>query len=396
MKKFVFVFLLLNILFSLNAQTPEAYIEYIEKIKVEINQEKASGESTTRALRQLRSELSDIYESFESQKYTNSTYDNTLKMSVINYDKVKQGWTFVFSADIAGRKKLFNQKICIPYSVFTGKKFTPVEKMTEHQKEDYEYSVEIYNDLLMNSGIILSARLSYSFKKWAAASEYRFCPDLLVLYENQNGIDKPLIFLSSRDLSSVMFTVKPQVEVRSDFQIKADYEKCQALLEAESDNGLAENNNEEEDSEESIQAGRRAFYLDVELKEKEPVFVRGTLTWAIGTYAFAGATIGYDLTSMENNSVYDFGAVLGFNACITKLFRPFVIGVADISTDNHLTLKPGAGLDFKIGHLMFTAVANYNFDWNLTPVINNVVNASFSDIEREDYVTFSFGMGVTW
>lgn len=394
MKKLFIFFLFTAFSFLLTAQTPEAYIEYIENLKVKINQEKALSESPTKSLRQLKSELADIYESFENQKFTVSTYENKLKLKLLDYDKVKQGWNFILTSDIAGRKKVFNQKLCIPYSVFTKKRFTDVNKMTEHQKEDYEYLVEVYDRLLHNSGIILSARLEYSFKVWATASEYRLSPDLLIIYENKNGMDTPLVFVPEKELKKVTFVVEPQVEVRSDFQIKADYEKCASILESENDSLVTEEAEDEE--EESIQAGRRSFYLEVEIKEKDPVFVRGTLTWPLAKYAFAGATIGYDLTSVEGNSIYDFGAILGMNVCITKFFRPFIIGIADISTGNNLILKPGAGLDFKIGHLLFTAIANYNFDWNLTPLINSVVNASFSNLDREDYMTFSFGIGVTW
>ncbi|MBB5218599.1 hypothetical protein HNP77_000968 [Treponema rectale] len=396
LKKIIFITVYIFASGCLFAQTPGEYIEYIENLKTQINEVKSDDNVSSRTVRQLRNELSDIYDLFENENFVVKT-DNGLKLRIGNYDKEKQGWDVFLEADIAGRKKLFNQKLSLPYSVFTGKKFTPVKRMTSHQKEDYEYSVEIYNELLNNSGIILSAELNYSIKKWAAASEYRFVPHSVVFYESRNGIDKPLFSVGEKNLKHVTFIEKTQVEIRSDYQIKVDYERCASILESEA--GIDENSDfqdESEDGNDSLQSGRRVFFGEVEIREKEPVFVRGSLTWGMGRFGFAGATVGYDLTSIDSTAIYDFGLLAGLNMSITKFFRPYVQGAAEIATDNHFTLKASAGLDFKIGYLLFTAAANYNFDWNLTPLINDFVNSSLTDVKREDYVTYSFGMGVTW
>ena len=396
LKKFFFIISHIFILECLSAQTPVEYIEYIESLKAQINEVKSDDSVSSRTVRQLRNELSEIYELFESEKFVLKT-DEGLRLRIGNYDKEKQGWDVFLEADIAGRKRMFNEKFSLPYSVFTGKKFTPVKRMTSHQREDYEYSVEVYNELLNNSGIILSAELNYSIKKWAAASEYRFVPLSVVFYESRNGTDKPLFLVGEKNLTPVTFMENRQIEIRSDYQIKVDYERCASILESES--GMSENSSFQDDDideDDSVQRGRRLFIGEVEIRDKEPVFVRGTLTWGMGRFGFAGATVGYDLTSIDSTAIYDFGLLAGLNVCITKFFRPYVLGAAEIATDNHFTLKASAGLDFKIGHLLFTAAANYNFDWNLTPLINDFVNSSLADVKRTDYVTYSFGMGVTW
>lgn len=332
-------------------------------------------------------EINRAYSKLESGTYYATSLTDALTVRVGNYDGQTGTWPLTVTSEMFGYTTLFNREISLSYKDVTGKKNIDISKMTDAQKNAYDDDVTIYDSLFRSATPVFYVNLTYKIMKWKDASEYHFIPvqcDIVRIGKKHKTIHT----VKKNNMESTEFTIYPQVEIRTDKEIKSDQERAdKTLLKEEKENpsasrfasssslysssasvaydysqpsssgytGRESSNNDDEKKE---RKGRGTFYISG-LYERNDIFKNDYfekiqddldepygfggelhLTLSHGSYRFWGISGG--ITSMEYGNVYDeaekkvrddleanvyFGKMVeGLALNIGSHFRPYFYG----------------------------------------------------------------------
>lgn len=168
------------------------------------------------------------YTKLESGLYSvSSLEDNVLTVRIDDYDGDDAGWNLHITSELFGYTTLFEDDILLSYTDVTGIKNTKVSTMTDAQLKDYNDNVELYDALFRGQAQVFYVKLSYKLMRWKDASEYHFIPqklEVIRLEKKKNGKIKEIKTCSklANEMNSADFIVYPQVEIRTNGEIKSD------------------------------------------------------------------------------------------------------------------------------------------------------------------------------
>ena len=347
------------------------------------------------------SAIKSMYAELENDTYTVSTRDGSLKMLIDEYNVEDTFWPVNISGVFFDDHVKINKDVELLYSTLMERRYVPEKDMADYQRRDYEYYVMDYESKIRSGETIFYAEIHFKIQRWLKASQYRFVPEELVFYKiakQDRKID------TIRDLPPVVWSYKPEIEYRTKREIDQDVQKIKQILYAESKGPQEEE--QEPYSEKEEYKGRRAIYFTLdtfrnyddeddlhssENSETDLSSFDAVLTFGLGSYAFAGLDLCFDLNEQNQKTVYSFGCLFGANIEVLNFFRPYIQTGAGVRTDDRFVLKAGAGLDIMIGHMLITG--SYNYVWNNAFSSDQTKS---SDRENKRYNSISVGCGITW
>ena len=374
----------------------EDRIQTIETYKLIL----ASGNSDYVFTQEEISYINSMYSELENDVYTISTRDGSLKMEVGDYDMERTLWPVSFSGTFFDRHVNLEKDIHLLYSTLMERRYVAEKDMADYQRRDYEFYVTEYETKIRAGEEVFYAEIHFRIQKWVKPSQYRFVPEELVLYKiakQERVID------TIKDLPTVIWSYKPEIEYRTKKEIDADYKKTKRILYAES-RQAAKIEEDESISEEDNYTGRRAIYFTLDtfqnngsdpnspsISKIELNSFDAALTFGIGNYVFAGLELCFDLNDQTKKTIYSFGGLLGVSIELLRTFRPFIQTGLAFRTDDKLVYKAGAGLDLIIGHMMI--IGAYNHIWNDS---FSSAEEDSTDDKKQSFNSFSIGFGITW
>lgn len=379
-----------GMLFAATAKDAEERIQTIESFKSSILH---SQENRLFSDEEFEA-LNLLYEVLESDEYTVSSLDGGMNFSVGNYSLVETKWPVEISGLFFGKKYLYERSVDLLYSTVLEKKYVAEQDMTEYQRRDYEYYVNEYENRLRSGETVFYAELTFKITHWNNPSEYRFDPLSLKIYKIARR-PREILFIDETDFKD-FFQFSDEPEFRTEKQIGQNSARIRQLLKNEAKDASSEKAGKKK--KQSEQKGRRAFYISTDTEREHFGFsdvqfstftldnVYGNLTFGLGKFLFAGISIGFDLGSINRNSVYSFGGLFGANLNLGSYLRPYASTGISARTDDKVVFKAGAGLDITFGHFMINI--GYDYNWS------NSLDASKNENTR--YSTYSAGIGLTW
>lgn len=402
MKSIAVFFLVLLLPLKIFSQTKiQTQIENIENLKreyIELKNDSTTENAPQR--RAIRKQILNIYSDMENSTFTENTNGKNLTLEIKDYNIEKQGWNISLNCSIVEGYNLFNREFVLPYNYVTKKQFVDRTKMNARQIKSYENLIETYDELFRSSSLFLGAQLTFKITKWLDASEYIFTPESCTIFILGSTSNQIIYTFSPEELEPVQFTILPQIEIRSEAQIRSDREQLTG--------GEKIYEEEEESENKTEQKGRRTFVISMEYKKEgfspSDFYYKnlkidnagGTLTWGLNDYTFAGLLVNYNIKSINSTSIYEIGAKLGANYSITNFMRPYADGTVSIQTDNKIFLKAGAGIDFKISHFMINFAYDYNWRFNFEPIFDSNPITNIRDVTVTKLHSFSVGIGLSW
>ncbi|MDO4506703.1 MAG: hypothetical protein Q4B64_07115 [Spirochaetales bacterium] len=374
----------------------EARIQTIETYKLIL----ASGNSDYAFTQEEISRINSMYDELEKDVYTISTRDGSLNMEIGEYDIERTYWPVSFSGSYFEKHVSIEKDITLLYSTLMERRYVAEKDMADYQRRDYEFYVTEYETKIRSGEEVFHAEIHFKIQKWVKPSQYRFVPEELVLYKTAK---QERVIDTIKDLPTVIWSYKPEIEYRTKKEIDADYQRTKRILYAES-RQAAKNEEDEVISEEDNYTGRRAIYFSLDtfrnkgsdpnspsISKIELNSFDAALTFGIGNYVFAGLELCFDLNDQTKKTIYSFGGLLGGSIELFKIFRPFIQTGIAFRTDDRLVYKAGAGLDLIIGHMLITGA--YNHIWNNS---FSSSNEDSTEKKNQSFHSFSIGFGITW
>lgn len=388
-------------------------------------------------------EINRAYSKLESGTYCATSLTDALTVRVGNYDGQTGTWPLTVTSEMFGYTTLFNREIPLSYKDVTGKKDIDISKMTDAQKDAYDEDVTIYDSLFRSATPVFYVNLTYKIMKWKDASEYHFIPvkcDIVRIGKKHKTIHT----VKKNNMESAEFTIFPQVEIRTDKEIKSDQERAdKTLLKEEKENpsasrfatssllhsssasmaydysqpsysGYTDNENSYVD-EGWKRKGRGTFYIsglyekhdifknnyfeEIQDDLDEPYGVSGELhlTLSQGTYRFWGISGG--ITSMEYGNVYDSAEKkLRDDLEANVYFGKMVEGLA-LNIGSHFRPYFYGGISLFASPYNFISYENGEYDEDLLPGPDKVIGLHLGggfDIILARYLMISFGVDYGW
>ena len=345
--------------------------------------------------------LDKAYKTLESGFYTATSLTGGLTLTVSSFNRASGGWYAHVTSGRTG-SGTFSHSALISYEALTGEKFVAPEEMTRLERKDFERIVAMYNALFARDVIVIYAQLKYKVESWENASEYRLVPDTCQFFRVDKS--KAILELKKNQMESSVFSLEPEIEIRTPDEIQADKEKISQTLKSESEakqktlNQEKESNKKSESFFDAEQKGRKAIFLSVDTAIPPSDFVNFDLRkislnsitlnfmLGIGKFGFAGGLLGYDYLGNHQDNAYCAGFLAGGNYTLNKHLRVFAEGKASYHTNYKLCIKHGLGIDLIIGKLLGTV--GWDFD----------LYFDFTHPESPCGISHDFfaGLGVTW
>lgn len=341
--------------------------------------------------------INSLYSQLEKDEYSVSTRDGSLSYSVDEYDIEETLWPVRISAELFDGNIKIDEEISLLYSNMMERQYILLSKMTEYQRRDYEYSVSEYENKFRAGKEQIHIEVIFKIQHWNKASQYRFKPEKIVVWKIAK---KDRIILSLENMNAETWTCTPAVEFRTRKEIESDSKRTKKILYAES---RASKEKEPKEKEYEKKSGRRAIVFSLstwnegldsqELKQEMTLSsFDASLTFGFGKIAFGGIELSFDLTDRAKQSEYAFGGIVGASIEVADFLRPYLAGGIGARTDDRIIFKTGAGIDFKMNHLLLNFAYFYNW--------NNTIGSSSERPAQEDgnkkYHSFSTGIGFTW
>lgn len=372
------------------------------------------------------SDLSTLYRSLESVKYTNSSFADNFKIAIGEFNANSGTWPVTFTAKMYGFDDLFKVTVHVSYAEISGNKFIPLDKLTDEEFLAFHDSLEFYSAAIREVPQIFCGKVTFQVYRWKQASEYRIVPErfeLTLLGKKNKSLTK-----ISDGLIPRIFVMRPATEVRSESEIAVDAVKANKIIsqeakakETEADKLVKEYSSSYEYSKKSvnreptIQKGRGAFMLTTGLyfanedfanfdtKMLVPELVGFDINFPYGKFAFWGINTGLYLPISEGNLNSELGLNLGFNFKITNYIRPYVQASGNIDSLYNGILKLGGGCDFMLGKLL---MLNFNYAYRWAYSFNNQLNPAVdrTTLTKEELDSIpctsshkmSIGFGIGW
>ena len=401
-KPLILTFLVFSLIpvFGADIKTAEGRIESIESIKAALFASK-NGEPFTR---EENDTIRQMYKVLEGEDYTVSSINDELKFRISPYDIESATWKINISGDYFGGLLKFEREFEIPYSVILEKRFIHPANMTEHQRDDYEYYVNEYENRFIAGETIIYAEVTFRITHWEEASQYRILPREIRLYK----LAKHSRLIDSRDGKSEPEYIvhNPPIEYRTERQIKFDSNRIKRILKNEEKENTEEVKENSSDDKFLDQSGRRCAIItldyemedfnfgDLKFSSMELDNAEGRLIWGIGKFFFGELEFGIDLDSVKEEPIYSFGLAGGANYTFNGVFRPFVdVGIRGRS-DNKAVAKFGGGMDFLLGHFQITLGYNYNIASSESYV--RTLTSEEKLFLPKKFSTYYLGIGLNW
>lgn len=357
-------------------------------------------------------DMETLYQILESQTYTASSKDGSLLFEVGDYDTKNQCWPVELKFKFENSDEVWSTQCNLLYSDVLIKTFISDKQMTQRQRNEYEFNVNYYDNLIRENKI-LYAELTYKIRHWKAASEYRFEPISLKIYKFEKNAQ--IIFSADyTNLKKTYFYILPAIEIRDDAEKLLDDLRIEQIISYEEEEQrqlnlqmAIQNQQNSPVSEKPIQRKRNSFYLTAvsnvsnftfsDFDISHPVsFVQADFTLGLNKFMFLGAQGSYDLSSVNASPVYEAGADFGFNVNLGQHIRPFVSVVALYTSDQNLKAKIGGGFDFIFGIFMLNLGYSYNFKFDIQSIISSSSTFAQSFTNPTRNMSFSAGLGFTW
>lgn len=382
-------------------EAPKTKIQFIEQLKETIalvQMEDETGESTEF----LKAELQTAYDDLKNSTFTTSSLDSALIIRGSTYKLKKNAWTLTFYSTILDHTDLFNMDIDISFYQLTGKDYTPKTLESVEQIEFYNHAIDFYDSAFRQTIPLLYAKLTYKVIPWKKASEYRFIPQTLTIYHSDSN--KILATYDKLDLSPEVFTVYPQIEIRTKQEKDADNSRADDILEVEraeekrrTQASTVSNNTDKNKKRNAVFASANTIFTNQDFSDfqiqnigLETLGLNAVL--GIGKYGHAGLVLGYDYNNGADKS-YTMGLTSGFNFTLAKCIRPVLEFQAYYQTDNRVCGSAGLGFDFIFGKGMLTFGYDFTAKYYITETQDR---GSFSPDDIKYVHSFKAGMGVTW
>ena len=214
--------------------------------------------------------------------------------------------------------------------------------------------------------------------------------------------------IHQKELEQNFFYMEPRIEIRTEDEVKVDWQRIQSLLADESYIPDSIDDYEESQEEEKPVKGRRNFYISTNLIQNDFDFsdinfsslfldyAQGYFNLAMTKNLFAGANFGYNLKSIGQSPIYCYGIDFGTNLNFGKWCKPYIFTGLELITNNFADLKAGAGFDFIMGLFLINVSMNYNWQVNIDFFLDNNPDTKLKDAEKEQFWTYSIGIGLAW
>jgi len=362
-------------------------------------------------------ELNKMYSALESSKFSTTSINGELKLEVGVFDGKKGKWKAKVSSSIMGKEDLVFEEIELTYSEVTGKKYIPVDKMSELQFEEFTNNVNKYDSFFSSDTKALFARVSYKIIRWQNASEYRFMPNVIEIVRLDGSSEKVIHKIAFVDPK--VFVQIPMIEIRDAKQIAKEKAKTVNRLEREqkakekrlgiklySDPDVAA---KAYNKDPVIQKGRGSVIISVMDSEdfSQPQVgidqLHMDVTIGLGKFGFIGGDFGVLFPIQKNDFVLNGGLIGGLNVHAGRFLRPYVLVGADYEMGYTVVGKAGAGCDLILAKV-FDINLGYTFNYNfgLSEFINQdvmtsiIINGGTPQVRRSYNHMFSVGIGFAW
>lgn len=357
-------------------------------------------------------DMETLYQILESQTYTASSKDNSLLFEVGDYDTKNQCWPVNLKFKFENSDEVWSTQCNLLYSDVLIKTFISDNQMTQRQRNEYEFNVNYYDNLIRENKI-LYAELTYKIRHWKAAGEYRFEPISLKIYKFERNAQ--IIYSADyTNLKKTYFYILPAIEIRDDAEKLLDDLRIEQIVSYEEEEQRQSNlqmaiQNQQDSPvvEKPVQRKRNSFYLTAvsnvsdftfsDFDISRPVsYIQADFTIGLNRFMFLGAQGAYDLSSVNAAPIYEAGLDLGFNVNLGQHIRPFVCVAGLYTSDQNLKAKLGGGFDFIFGIFMLNLGYSYNFKFDIQSLISS--NSTFAQTFTNPAKDMSFyaGLGFTW
>lgn len=397
-------------------------IQEIEVFKSKVLQSREKENKTSE--KTFQKLLDKSYSDLLKTEYAALSATGELSFQILPFDIKEGGWTMIITSDFLNSKALFNQSILLPYEAVTGKKLEKIERMNSKEYSNYASTVILYDNILGSEYPNIALKLNYTIKDWNDASEYRFFPQMLEVYKTDR--DNQLIYtIESSDFQSVSFNVSPQVEIRSESEIKRQTKENESILEREkskynkkhptvatvklpeqSYKKLERETKDKSQKKPVFQTGRSSFILnftdyetqtELEHFDSSNIFIdniSATLNLGLGNFFFLPIDFGGQKNPLTPNTyMLNFGLGLGFSVNIANIIRPYAIACADYLTNKSVELSYGGGLDIVLGNI-FVMNAQYKYNMGVCFETYNQGLSFMNNLYK--FHSFSVGIGLCW
>jgi hypothetical protein len=306
-----------------------------------------------------------------------------------------------------GQVKVYEKLVYLDYSDLLSKRFPAPDKMSEKQKAEYEFNIDYYDKLFRETKNSLHIEFKFRIQHWQLASEYRILPQEIKICKTEIST-MILKTIPQKDLEQNFFYMEPRIEIRTEDEVKVDWQRIQSLLADESYIPDSIDDYEESQEEEKPVKGRRNFYISTNLIQNDFDFsdinfsslfldyAQGYFNLAMTKNLFAGANFGYNLKSIGQSPIYCYGIDFGTNLNFGKWCKPYIFTGLELITNNFADLKAGAGFDFIMGLFLINVSMNYNWQINIDFFLDNNPDTKLKDAEKEQFWTYSIGIGLAW
>ena len=387
-----------NVVDDENVKNKIQFIEQLKQTIALVQEEDQTGESTAF----LKIELQNAYDDLNNTTFVTSSLDSGLIIRGSEYKLKKNSWTLTFYSTILDHIDLFNMDIDISFYQMTDKDYTPKTLASREQIEFYNHSVDFYDSVFRQAIPLLYAKLTYKVIPWKKASEYRFIPQTLTIYRSDTN--KILSTYDRVELSPVVFTVYPQVEVRTKQEKDADNSRANDILEVErieekrrTQSSTVSDNTDKNKKRNAVYVTANTIFTNQDFSDfkienigLETLGINAVL--GLGKYGHGGIMLGYDWNNGRDTS-YTMGLTGGFNFTFAKCLRPVLEFQAYYQTDKRVCAGAGLGLDFVFGKGMITLGYDFTAKYYIT---DSQDRGSFSPDDIKYVHSFKAGMGVTW
>lgn len=353
-----------------------------------------------------------LYQILESQTYTASSKDGSLLFEVGDYDTKNQSWPVNLKFKFENSDEVWSTQCNLLYSDVLIKTFISDNQMTQRQRNEYEFNVNYYDNLIRENKI-LYAELTYKIRHWKAASEYRFEPISLKIYKFERNAQ--IIYSADyTNLKKTYFYILPSIEIRDDAEKLIDDLRIEQIVSYEEEQQRQLNlqialQNQQNSSviEKPVQRKRNSLYFTAlsnvsdftfsDFDISRPVsYVQADFTIGLNRFMFLGAQGAYDLSSVNAAPIYEAGLDFGFNVNLGQHIKPFVYAAGLYTSDRNFKAKLGGGFDFIFGIFMLNLGYSYNFKFDIQSLIssNSTFAQTFTNPEKD--MSFYAGFGFTW
>ncbi|MCR4742370.1 MAG: caspase family protein [Treponema sp.] len=364
--------------------------------------------------------LKKMYSSLESQTYTSNSFTEELTVRVMDFDGESASWPLVITSTLFGYTNLFDYTIPLSYQEVTGKRYIPIDKMSDKQFAEYSENVELYDSLFRSSTDIFYITLTYKIMVWDQPSVYRFIPvkcDVVRMDKKRSKV----IHTEKEDLLKPReFVIYPQVEVRTYDEITKAYEKAAKIKEKEYEEEVKKSVASVEESsyrtenlakekpakekKENIQIGRAGLFVNLEnnfaldsgIQNSSEYFdqISGEIDVPTGKFSFMGFNFSLYRPEIENFTYWDVGLDFGFSCRLGSHIRPFIKFSGNSDNGLNIIGKVGGGVDFMFLKLLGLTVGyDYAFYYSYGDLFG--LPSAYS-CPNDRYQKLYLGFAFTW